>query len=212
MPGYNPNFYTDPGENRENRRSSGPGDTSTRSPRGPANTHYTGSIGMQNRFAPNPDQQWPAQSTNPYGSSDPTMNWFNRAQDMTSGAMTSFANQLTPQLNNALETARSRFGGGAIRSGGAQEREEDAFNRMFGRPMLDYMSMMSGQNRDWSGMMQNRFMEERGVQDRFDKDLEFRRESQPSGWGSLLGSLGGSFLGPVGTALGGKLGEKLFNV
>lgn len=52
------------------------------------------------------------------------------------------AAELMPELNRGLRATRSRFGG-AIRSGGAQEAEERAFERLFADPLQNRIAQLS---------------------------------------------------------------------
>lgn len=56
---------------------------------------------------------------------------------------TGFANMLMPELTRGLAATRSRFSGGGIRSGGAQQAEENTFMRLFTNPLTDKISQLS---------------------------------------------------------------------
>lgn len=151
-----------------------------------------------------------------------------RAQSFLSQSATGFANQLMPQLQRGLAATRSRFGN-AIRSGGAQQGEEQAFERLFANPMQDRIAQLSSQSLGYGqseaqrgvsnagslmGFDQNRFMDTRDFgegQRRFDESLGFERERAEAGdsarkkrgFGSFLGTLAG---GVGGFMLGGPAG------
>lgn len=68
----------------------------------------------------------------------------NRAQGFLGQAAQGYAAQLLPELGRGLAQARSRFGGGGIRSGGAQQAEELAFQRLFSDPMQNKIAQLAG--------------------------------------------------------------------
>ena len=69
-----------------------------------------------------------------------------QAQDFLGESARGFASDLMPDLMRGLRAARSRFGGrggGAIRSGGAQQGEEFACDRLFSGPLQNKIAQLA---------------------------------------------------------------------
>ena len=139
----------------------------------------------------------------------------------------SFANELLPELRRGLRATRSRFGGGAIRSGGAQQAEELAHMRLFTNPLNDRIAQLGRfsaelgfrrqQHADSYGLARDQHNLDR---DRYEEDIRRfdvqQRTQRRQGIGRLVGTVaggvGGFFLGgPAGalagaSAVGGALG------
>jgi len=160
------------------------------------------------------------------------------ARDFLSDSATAFAEDLMPGLQRGLRSTRSRFSGGSIRSGGAQEAEENAFTRLFADPLQNRISQLSTQalgfgERDAdreSGQAfnvlegergQNRFFAGLNQRDRqFGEEMDFRRlqernrqrqleERRKQERRSGIGGLLGGVAGSLLGPAGSAIGSKL---
>jgi hypothetical protein len=150
------------------------------------------------------------------------------AQEFLAQSARGLSNELMPELERGLSATRSRFGN-AIRSGGAQQGEEMAFERLFANPLQDRIAQLStaslgygqgeaqrqvGNAGDLMGFDNNRFMDRLRFNEgrrQFDEGLAFDRENvrneekarKRRGIGGFLGTVAG---GVGGFLLGGPAG------
>lgn len=162
-----------------------------------------------------------------------------QAQDFLGQAAQGFASDLMPDLMRGLRAARSRFGGkggGAIRSGGAQQNEEFAFERLFSGPLqnkiaqlattslgfgqseaqrrtsnlagvADYDLSRAGLGLDASGAESNRYFNALGGQANREMEGRLARDARSERRSRGIGSLLGKVAGGVGGFLiGGPSG------
>lgn len=144
------------------------------------------------------------------------------AQDFLAQSARGLSNQLMPELERGLAATRSRFGN-AIRSGGAQQGEELAFERLFANPMQDRIAQLAttslgfGQNEaqrginnagEMLGFDNNRFMDRLRFDEgrrQFDESLAFERENVKAQQKAQKRKGIGGFLGTVAGGVGGFL-------
>lgn len=125
-----------------------------------------------------------------------------------------FSNELLPVLQRGLRSTRSRFGGGGIRSGGAQRAEELAFERLYANPLQNRIqqnarfSLEHELARDQHSLNREAFEEEIR---QFDLEQKARRRAgQGRLVGTVLGGIGGFLVGgPGGAAVGASIGSGL---
>jgi len=131
------------------------------------------------------------------------------------------SDMLMPDLMKGLQAARSRFGGGAIRSGGAQEGEENAFQRLYADPLQSRIAQLSttalGYGQDEAqrgidnagtvlGFDENRFanrLGENNAMKRYNTGLAEERRQFDAGRKDKKRSGIGRFLGTVAGGVGG---------